>query len=251
MRKLLLAFCFASAAFAQQGANDARLLNLPSAALVGPMTLEVLFTHRFSQPVDAAGGENLFGLDGPADVGIGLALGLGRLWQMELYRSSYLKTVELAGKVGLPRQTLGATVAVRGGGVYRLRPVGGSRWAGFLQAAASWKTGRALEVLVVPTWVSDTPTLRRAANVGFGVVWHGPKRWRVLLELVPENPRARRAAAAWALGVSKGVPGHSFVIYLGNSRATTSDLWPGSDFPGGLRLRDARLGFNLVRRFPE
>jgi len=124
MRKLLLAFCFASTAFAQQAANDARLLNLPSAALVGPMTLEVLFTHRFSQPVDAAGGENLFGLDGPADVGIGLALGLGRFRQMELYRSSYLKTVELAGKVGLPRQTLGATVAVRGGGVYRLRPVG-------------------------------------------------------------------------------------------------------------------------------
>lgn len=251
MRKLLWVLCFASAAFAQQGANDARLLNLPSAALVGPMTLEVLFTHRFSQPAETAGGENLFGLDSPADVGIGAALGLGRFAQVELYRSSYLKAVELAGKLGLPRGFAGATLAVRGGGVYRLIPVGGARWSGFLQGVASWQLGGAWELLAVPTWVSDAPTLRNAGNLGLGLVWHGPKRWRVLLELVPENPQSRQGAVAWGLGISKGVPGHSFVVYLGNSRATTTDLWPGSDFPGGLRRRDARLGFNLVRRFPD
>jgi hypothetical protein len=53
------------------------------------------------------------------------------------------------------------------------------------------------------------------------------------------------------VGAVKRVRGHAFLIYFGNSRATTTDLLAGSDIPGGFKSGDVRLGFNLVRRFPE
>ena len=38
--------------------------------------LQALFTHRFNQPVNEAGGNNLFGLDSGANIGLGLSLSL-------------------------------------------------------------------------------------------------------------------------------------------------------------------------------
>lgn len=232
---------------------DSRLLNLPTLATVGPSTLEVIFTHRFTQTVQDGGGEELFGLDSAADIGIGVALGLGSGAQVELYRSSFLKEVELAGKlVLLPlREGRPWGLAVRAGGDYRggfgLNP----RWSGFAQAVIALRPHPQWELALVPTFVTDTPTLRRAGNVGFAWVWHLPRRFRVEGELIPPNPQTEGAKLAWTLGLTKGVGGHSFTFYVGNSRATTTDLWVGSDFPGRSRVKDLRLGFNLVRRFPE
>ncbi len=232
---------------------DSRLLNLPTLATVGPSTLEVIFTHRFTQTAAKGGGEELFGLDSPADVGIGVALGLGSFAQLEVYRSSFWKEVELAGKlVILPlRQERPWGLALRVGGDYRgafrLNP----RWSGFAQAVLAFRPHRQWELALVPTFVTDTPTLRRAAHVGFAWMYHLPRRFRVEGELIPPNPQAQDSKLAWALGLTKGVSGHSFTLYLGNSRATTTDLWVGSDFPGRYQVEDVRVGFNLVRRFPE
>ncbi len=233
--------------------SDSRVLNLPSPWTVGARTLEVTFTHRFTRTVQNAGGENLFGLDSPADVGIGLALGLDSRAQVELYRSSFLKEMELAGKwVALPLEASRPWgVSLRGGaafrGAFRYQP----RWSGFIQAIVAYRPHPSWELAWIGGWASDTPTLRRAGNLAVTWAYLLPRRWRLAGELVPPNPKARHARLAWALGLTKGVGGHSFTLYLGNSPATTSDLWVGSDFPGGLRQRDARLGFNIVRRFPE
>ncbi|MGC8915636.1 MAG: DUF5777 family beta-barrel protein [Thermoanaerobaculum sp.] len=253
MRYLLALLLLARAGAGQNLGHplDSRLLNLPTLAAVGPSTLEVTFTHRFTQPAGEAGGEGLFGLDSPSDVGIGLVFGLSPRAQVELYRSSFWKELELAGKVVVlppgPGRLWG--LALRAGGNYRgafrLEP----RWSGFVQAIVGLRPNGRWELALVPTFVTDTPTLQRAGNVGLQWVLHLPRRFRVEAEVIP--PNSRDTALAWAIGVTKGVGGHSFTVYLGNSRATTTDLWVGSDFPGGFRGRDLRLGFNLVRRFPE
>lgn len=232
---------------------DSRLLNLPTLATVGPSTLEILFTHRFTQNAQDGGGEELFGLDSPADVGIGLALGLGANTHIELYRSSFWKEVELAGKLVVLPLTEGRPwgLAVRAGGNYRGAFGLSPRWSGFAQAVLAFRPHPRWELALIPTFVTDTPTLRRAGNVGFAWVFQLPRRFRVEGNLIPPNPKAKDAKLAWAVGLTKGVPGHSFTLYLGNSRATTTDLWVGSDFPANFRLRDLRLGFNLVRRLPE
>lgn len=232
---------------------DSRLLNLPTLATVGPSTLEVIFTHRFTQTVQEGGGEELFGLDSPADVGIGVALGLGSVAQVEAYRSSFWKEVELAGKlVVLPfREGRPWGLALRAGADYRGAFGLSPRWSGFAQAVLAFRPHRQWQLALVPTFVTDTPTLRRAGNVGFAWAVQLPRRLRVEGNLIPPNPQAHGARLAWALGLTKGVRGHSFTLYVGNSRATTTDLWVGSDFPGRYRVRDLRLGFNLVRRLPE
>jgi hypothetical protein len=256
MRFLLPFFLLPSLAAAQSEAwhpLDSRLLNLPTLWTVGASTLEVLFLHRFTATVQQAGGENLYGLDSPADVGLGLALGLGSRGQLELYRSNFWKEVELAGKwIAIP---LTAThpwgFTLRGGGVYRgafhLQP----RWSAVFQGIVGLRPRPAWELALLGGWASDTPTLRRAANLALQAVYSLPRRWRLQGEVIAANPKSSHGKLAWALGVTKSVPGHSFTLYLGNSRATTSDLWVGSDFPGGLPQGQFRLGFNLVRRFPE
>lgn len=230
-----------------------RLINLPTHLVLPYGTLQVLFTHRFGETVAAGGSGDLYGLDSAADIGIGLAMGFGHGLDAEVYRSSLFKQIEAAVKWTALRQ--GAAfplgVAVRAGSDYRGISGVRDRWAGFAQLVLARRVGRRLDLFVVPTYVSDTPTLRNAANVGFAASLHLPRAWDVAAEAIPANREVPGATVAWSVGFTKRIPGHSFLIYLGNSRATTTDLIAGSDIPGGFKRGDMRLGFNLVRRFPE
>ncbi len=230
-----------------------QLVNLPTHLALAPSTLEVLFTHRFTESVDAAGAGNLYGLDSGADVGIGLAMGFRHGLEASVYRSSFFKEYEAALKWTALRQ--GAAfplgVAIRVGADYRAASGVTDRWAGLAELVLSRRLGSALDVFAVPMFVSDTPTLRDARNVGLGASIHLGLAWDVALEAIPANRDAQDAALAWAVGLTKRVRGHAFVIYLGDSRATTTDLIAGSDIPGGFKRGDVRLGFNLIRRFPE
>jgi len=237
---------------AAEGFAGTRVINLPTHLTVGASTLELLFTHRFSQTVDDAGGTDLFGLDSAADVGIGLSLGLTPNFQVELYRSSFFKQLEGAAKLTVVEQgSFPLGLAVRVGADYRGARGVAERWSYFVQAIAARSFGDRVDLFVVPMFASDTPTLSDAANLGLGAAVHLQRRWDVAVEVVPENCDAVGGEWAWGLGLVKRVPGHEFLIYAGNSRATTTDLLVGSDLPGGFRSGDVRLGFNLVRRFPE
>jgi len=230
-----------------------RIINLPTHASVGPATLQVIFTHRFTQTVDGGGGYDLFGLDSAANVGIGLALGVGRNLEIEVYRASFLKEYEGAVKWTVARQggALPVGVAVRAGADYRGAHGIEDRWSGIAQVVVARRVGEALDLFVIPTFASDTPTLRNAVNVAAAVMLRLPRRWHLAAEVVPENRDARDGETAWALGLVKRVRGHEFLIYLGNSPATTTSLAAGSDMPGGFAAGDVRLGFNITRRFPE
>lgn len=230
-----------------------RVVNFPTHLPVGRGTLHVVFTHHFAQTVADAGAHELFGLDSSADVGIGLDLGLGRNLEVSLYRSSFFKQLEAAAKLTLARQEDGSPVglAVRVGSGYRAARGVEERWLGFAQVILARRLSESLEVYAVPSFASDTPSLRRAANVGIAAAWHWPRVWDVHVEITPANRDAPSGTAAWALGVAKRVPGHEFLIFLGNSRATTVDLLTGTDLPGGYETGDLRLGSNITRRFPE
>ena len=231
---------------------DDRLINLPTQLVLSPGTLQVIFTHRFQEAASGAAGD-LFGLDSGADIGLGLGVGLGYGLEAELYRSSLFKEVETSLKWTALRQ--GAAfplgVALRVGSEYRAASGITDRWAGFGQLVIARRFGRAFDLFAVPIFVSDTPTLRNARNVGFGASLHLPRSWDVSAEGIPANRDATNSAPAWAMGLTKRLRGHTFLLYFGNSRATTTDLIAGSDLPGGFKAGDLRLGFNLIRRFPE
>ena len=76
-----LSATLATAAEVPHGELTSRLVDLPTHLTIGTSTLQLTFTHRFSQTVSQGGGQNLYGLDSAADIGIGLELGLGRRLQ--------------------------------------------------------------------------------------------------------------------------------------------------------------------------
>jgi hypothetical protein len=230
-----------------------RLVNLPTHLTLHYGTIELLFTHRFSESVSTGGSGDLYGLDSAADIGIGLAMGFGGGVQAELYRSSFFKQIETAFKWTALRQgeTFPIGVGLRVGSDYRAISGVKNRWAGFAQVVLARRMGRSLDLFAVPTYVSDTPTLRNAVNVGLGASVHLPHAWDISVEGIPGNKDVPGSTVAWAIGFVKRIRGHSFLIYLGDSRATTTDLIAGSDIAGGFKAGDVRLGFNLVRRFPE
>lgn len=248
---LLLASPVAQAQTLAQPEVATRLINLPTHLGPGASTLEVTFTHRFLQTVSSAGGTDLFGLDSAANVGIGLGLGLGHGLSAEVYRSSFLKEWEGSVKWTATRQgnAFPLGVAVRAGGDYRGAAGVRDRWSGFVQAVLSRRIGTTLDLFVVPMFATDTPTLTNAANLGLGISLHLARGWDLSAEAIPGNRDGLDTRLAWSAAVTKRVPGHSFLIYLGNSPATTVDLLVGSDYPGGFASGDIRLGFNLIRRF--
>ncbi len=249
---LLLPAAAPAQALAQPELDD-RLINLPTHKTVGYGTLEAVFTHRFSQTVDDGDFQNLYGLDSAADIGLGLTLGFAPRWEAGIYRSSFQKQWELGLKRSALRQGSSSPLGlgIRFGGGYRTADGIDDRATGFVQVTVSRRLGPALDLFLVPMYASDTPSLTNAVNVGAAAAIHLPRRWDVIVEAISPNGDADGARLAWAVGFNKRIRGHSFLIYLGNSRATTADLLAGSDIPGGFKASDVRLGFNLIRRFPE
>ena len=230
-----------------------RVVNLPTHLTIGASTMQLLFTHRFAVSVQDAGSDDLLGLDTGADIGIGFDVGLGRAWQASIYRSSFYDEIEGAAKWTWMRQGSASPVglALRAGVDWRGADGVDERWSGFAQAIVARRFGERLDLFLVPSYASDTPTLTDAFNLGAAASVHLPKRWDVSVEVMPANQDAEDGELAWAVGLAKRVRGHEFLIYFGNSRATTTDLLVGTDFPGGYEASDVRLGFNLARRFPE
>ncbi len=229
-----------------------RVINLQTNLPVGPGTLQVVFTHRFLETHKDAGGYDLFGLDSAANISIGLDYGLSRDLEVSLVRASFLKEIETSAKWTLTRQGAAFPVgcALRAGADYRGATGVDTRWSGFAQLIVARRLEEHLDVFVAPSFASDTPTLRHAFNVVLASSLYLPKNWHLSLEVVPKNRDARGGETAWAFGVAKRLPGHEFLFYVGNAAATTTDLIVGSDM-GSFRAGDARLGFNLLRRFPE
>jgi hypothetical protein len=228
------------------------LINGATPYTLGSRRLEVLFTHRFQQPVNNGGNShNLWGLDSGADVGIGLAWGATDRLDLSLYRASFQEDFELAGKLLIFEQAprLPLTVAVRAGADLLRRPGVEDRDRPFVQLLLARKLAPGVNLLVSPSWVRGTPRLRNAFNVPLGLTFPFPGGQLIEIEYIPANRDLKDSLDAWHLALSKKVGGHIFEIVLGNSRASTVDQMLGGDSAAGFEKRDVRLGFNIVRDF--
>jgi hypothetical protein len=228
-----------------------RLVDMPTPFTVGARRVEVLFSHRFQQTVSDGRGHNLWGLDSGADVGLGLAWGVSRNFDLGVYRSSFQENFELAGKFLVFEQAprvpfsiglrAGADLPQRSGIEDRRRPFG--------QLLLSRSFGHGVDLFVSPTWVRDTPQLRKAFNVPVGLTIPLPARHFLELEYIPRNRDLKGSVAAWHVAILAPVGNHLFTLVVGNSRATTVDQYTGGDAATGFKAGDVRLGFNLVRNF--
>lgn len=228
------------------------LINGPTPYTLGSRRLEVLFTHRFQQPVNEGGSShNLWGLDSGADVGLGLAWGATQHLDLSVYRASFQEDFEFAGKFLVFEQAprIPLTVAVRAGFDYLRRPGVEDPNRPFAQLLLARKLAPGINLLVSPSWVRDTPRLRNAFNVPLGLTFPFLGKSLIEIEYIPANRDLDESLAAWHVALSKSVGGHIFEIVAGNSRATTVDQMLGGDSAAGFQKRDIRLGFNIIRDF--
>lgn len=231
-----------------------RVINSASPFTLPRRRWELLFAHRFRGTINGSGSaHDLWGLDQGSDVTLGVAYGVSDNLDLSLARSSIQEDFELAAKWRLLAESRGGplTVALRLG-VDRLGRKGAEDpTRPFAQIPLARSFGRRVLALAVPSWVGDTPRLRNAFNVPFGLSVEIAPGARLELEVVPRNRDFDESVSAWHAGIAKRVGGHVFKVFLGNARGTTVDQILAGDSVAGARASDLRIGFNLVRYLPH
>lgn len=225
-----------------------RLIDTPTPFTLGSRRLEILFTHRFLQPVQDGDESNLWGLDSGADIGIGFTYGIASRLDLGLYRSSFQENFELSAKYLIAEQSprVPFSIGVRGGVNLLRQDEVPDPDRPFVQLLLARRFAPGVNLLLSPSWVRDTPSLRDAFNVPVGITF--PVGTALLeLEWIPQNQDLEESEDGWHVALSQDVGGHIFEVVLGNTRATTVDQYLGGDFAGGFEAEDVRLGFNLIR----
>jgi hypothetical protein len=248
------------------------IINLPSAEVNGPKVLQLMITHRFSEPVSGSNIHSLFSFDSGADIGLGLSYVPVRNLEVGFLRNKNLEDYELWAKYGLlssPESPVG--VALRLGGNARTqstpslcetvpRPAAcafvDDRYSFYAQAIAAVTVFSRVRFTAVPTYVSRSAQQpfvvvdsihKNVFNVPAAVAIAITRSTNVQAEVVPRIGRANSGGVGWIVAIEKTVLRHRFAFTAGNMRPTTVDQYVGADFLG--RPRDYFLGFNIVRQW--
>lgn len=226
-----------------------RLVEVATPFTQGRGNFETMFGFRISQTVQDGDAHNLWGIDSGADVLFGLAYGARSWLDLELFRSSFQETYELAVKAQLFDQTRGAwgSAALRlGADLIRAEGIADPERP-FAQLLLARHLGHGVTLELAPSYVGDTPRLRNAFNVPVGLTLPFVGGSLLKLEVVPENRDLDESQLGWRLAVSKATEANLYELTFGNSRAATVDQTLGGDFAGGFERDDVRLGVNVVR----
>ena len=242
------------------------LFTLPTSHIPAAGAWETRFTHRFNQSIDE--GEvfySLFGLDGGANVTMGLSYTWRPRVQFALMRSNVLDTYEVSAKYLLMQQTrsIPFSAALRGGADIRTERELDDRASFFAQAVLSRQFGEKLELFAIPTFATDAgravsenrsvALFDHAFNVPVGAAIMIRRGTSLVAEVIPPNadlPDDQTADLGWAFGIKQAIGGHFFEILLTNTSVTTTDQYVTSTHQGApFDTGELRLGFNIERRF--
>jgi hypothetical protein len=250
------------------------IINLPSAEVNGPRVLQLLITHRFSEPVSGSNIHSLFSFTSGADVGLGLSYVPVRNLEIAFLRNRNFEDYELSAKFRFPSSAESPVgLALRVGGDARTESVFDfckterpstacsffdNRYSFFAQAVAAVTLFSRVRMTAVPTYVSrtaqpfnpvtgDSGIHENVFNIPVAAAIAVTRSINVQAEVVPRIRRANAGGVGWIVAIEKTVLRHRFSFTCGNIRPTTVDQYAGSDFLG--RPRDYYLGFNIVRQW--
>jgi hypothetical protein len=213
--------------------------------------LETLFTHRFNQPVNQAGGTDLFGLDNGASIGLGLSWVPVRGLAVEVYRASTGGDYEFAAKLALlaPTRECPFGISVRAGANWLTKYELEDDFGGFGQLLVAWTIADRLTVAAAPSYTSNSPLFRDAFNVPLALQVRLGRGYSAGGEYVFRNRDLDGSVGQWSFAFEKAVYRHRFLIWIGNSPASTVDQIVAGDYAGGVTDSNLRLGFNISRQF--
>lgn len=231
------------------------VINLPSADVPGPRTLQLLFTHRFSGSVQESDIHSLFSFDSGADVNMGLSYVPVKNLEVGFYRAKSLEDYEVHVRYAILGGSSPVHVAARVGGDWRTSSIyTEKRFSFFAQAVAGMTIAERVHIAVVPTFVtravgqlefSPFPVHDNVWNVPVAVSVAVTRSINVQGELMP---RTHSPATGWIVAIEKTLPKHRFAFTAGNLREVTVDQSVASDFKNQPRS-NIYLGFNIVRQW--
>lgn len=238
---------------------SADLVNLPTPLLPGERTLEIHFSHRFSESIKDAGRQGLWGLDSFAAPAFWFAYGIRDRLEVHGGRSSNRGTWEYGAKVALVEEgrfglPISASAVVAGAYLDRDDVVDKNRFTAELPVG--WRAHDRVSLLVVPFVATNTDPRGDPSSDSFstalglgGTVRLTPGQ-SVDVEWVTHLGGFHNAGAMdqWQVFWGIKVGGHVFQIGVTNSVAYTADQMAPGALPTG-RASNVRLGFNLVRAF--
>jgi hypothetical protein len=213
--------------------------------------LEAVFTHRFNEPVNQAGGNELFGLDSGANIGLGVSwVPVNRL-AVEVYRGSTGGDYEFSAKYAALTATreMPVAVSVRAGANWLTKYDIETKFGGFGQILVAGTFGDRVTIAAAPTFVTNTPLFKNVFNVPLMLQVRLGNGYFATGEYVFKNRDLEGSVGQWSFAVEKSVWHHRFGIWIGNSSATTVDQITGGDYGGGVKDSNIRLGFNIIRQF--
>ena len=248
----------AAAAPPAKSPEGSRIINFPSADVPRPGTLTLLFTRRFSQPLEDSDIHSLYSFDSGADIGIGLAYAPLPNLDLSLYRSSNQDVYELDAKYRV-FATGPVAAAVRAGGDWRTEKRIENRFSFFAQAIVAVTIGSRVRLSAIPTYVSrvagntfvgQQPFYEDVVNVGGALSLAVTRSINVQGEVMARRKNTDSGGVAWNASIEKTVPRHRFSFTVGNQRATTVDqyvTWTPQFF--GESSHRFFIGFNIVRQW--
>lgn len=233
--------------------EGALIINFPSADTPPPHTLQLHFTHRFSDPVQESDIHNLFSFDSGAEVGIGLSYTPVKDLEVGFLRERTLEDYELSAKYSVLSDESPLHVAVRAGGDWRTERNYPRRFTFFAQAVAGVFLFDRVRISVLPTFATKAagqrfvlPIRDNVFNVLFAVSGALTRTINLHGEIVPRH--AQSPGTGWIVAIEKTLPKHRFSFTAGNTKSTTVDQYIAPDF-NGLPRSNIYLGFNIIRQW--
>lgn len=237
--------------------NESRFIHLPAPTDLEPHNTEVHIEHRFLQSFEDATAGNAFGLDGPANINLGLNYALNERLSAGISRARFEKIVALTGTLELQTDDESPWRLSLLGGVQG-RENFGEHYSAFFQLAGSVDHDR-FRFFGVPTVVVNSrneeevaifrdpinPDRNSTLALGLGVDAALNRSLSFGLEFVPRLAgfggfRAEHPAMSAAFKIRSW--GHVFSILVSTSRAFTPAEYAVNT------EKDFSLGFNIYRR---
>lgn len=235
------------------------LINLPTPATPNEKTLEVHFSHRFTESIQDAGREGLWGLDSFAIPVFWFAYGITDRIEVHGGRSSINATWDYGAKAKLLREddvSVPVSVSVVAGGAYLDRDQAQNTSRFTLEAPVGLRVHKRFSVLAVPFLATNPDGQGRpgsddySAAFGLGGTFRMTPGQSIDVEWITNigGFTPPEAVDLWQVFWGIKVGGHLFQIGVSNNFLYTPDQMAPGHVKTGVES-EVRLGFNLVRSF--
>jgi hypothetical protein len=208
-------------------------------------------THRFNQPLDESGFDDLWGMDSGAIIGFEFRYGVIPGGQVGFYRTSD-RTIEFFSQYDVFKQGGGMPLGIAAFGGVEGTDNFTDKYSPTIGAIVSREFGTRAAAYAHPFWVNNTnpdPSELVDHNstmmLGFGVRVRVFSATYLVAEAAPRLSGYAPGTTHVSFGIEQRAGGHLFQLTFANNQGTT----PANVARGGPSGNNWYLGFNLARKF--